>query len=128
VSDLFEKHKKRMASLDNKVVLRGIFCDCVGTLYVGKYGFDKELVAFLNEQYEAGQNVVVFSSEAGQQASMKDIFEYLGLNPDLYDVKSKDSYKGQTLELIIDDNPAQDIEFVTHINPADDSFRKFLKH
>ncbi len=125
MSDLFEQHRERMASLGDKGVLKGIFCDCVGTLYGGKHGLDKELAAFLNEQHEAGQHVVIFSSEP--QSGMKDIFDFLGLKPDLQDVKRKGAYNGQTLELIIDDDPAEGAEFITHINPADDDFRDFLK-
>jgi len=105
--------------------VEGIFCDCYGTLFGHGYEDDKTLVEYLNAQYAAGKNVVIFST-APRDVRAK--VQTLGLHPDLAArIDDKRFYDGDLLEVMIDDDPAHFLRAQKTWHPKKPDFRQHMK-
>ena len=98
----------------------GVFCDCLGTLYSHTHGRNKLLVRYLNEKFSRGHEVTILSSTPFECAQ---IVADIGLKEEIVKTLSaKNRFFGQELELLIDDNPPEELKARILRHPHDPEF------
>lgn len=124
VAGLSRVHEEAANRPANQKRVDAICCDCEGTLY-DHNGIDKTLVAYLNARHEAGEMVVIFSSNWSQ---VFDRVQETGLHPAiLRTLKDKRECHGMHVTEYIDDAPSSRITAGQVFHPKDHAFRRYIQ-
>ncbi len=104
--------------------VKGIFCDCQGTLFDYNFSKDEVLVSYLNAKHRAGEAVHLFTMNFNQ---VYDKVQALGLDREiLMTLDEKKRCYGMHLEEWIDDDPTPLITASKIWHPRSPEFRRHM--